>query len=1066
MRAIIHYEPATRRERVALHAWEPAGKVWDIEARPDDQGRFTFELTGETIDPRVIRYKFRFPLEGEAWESDDYERGLPTRDESQEVWSFDFSRRQIRRDPYAAEAPERITFQVVTRERFNGGRLFAWDPRPGGAREFFDQKGRDDAAHVSEFEVPVREWMRRGFHFKLVAPGGENPWEPEWSNRVWRPVDGAEVWMKSGQVSLRERPLQTKQAPIDLIYPRSLTPPPQLVLKDLGEEYREVLQPLGTEPLDADFAVARYEAAVYADAVYVVHSIEREPPHSFYLPLRVMEDDPPRLAPSTALLGVYRWLDARPKRDARVRIVVHPNPRSQFPDTLDLELSVGAAPSDDRTARQRPFARVPASRQADGTWAAEVTVFADLPHSVRLLAADGTAEHPPEELVKSLRTFVLPSGGPTTVHTGDGLKGLARDGGPRFADVPIPQRRDLMASAYSRAIVEAGVFDPEEMPHGATIHDGDVWFAVHAPHAVTAQLLILTNEGRGSARAVAAHRMAVTDDLRYWWCRVPGSEAAHGARYRFLLNGSEEVLDPAARWLDDPGDLWPKNGEGIEGPWSRVVDPAVIRRHFDDSPWRTMGWEALLIYEMHPLRLTRRDRSGAGPRSAFDRVIQELAPGGYLQRLGVTALELMPVHEFPRDISWGYNPSGFFAVDTFYGGPEGLARAVRAAHDAGKGVMLDVVFNHMNDSALQQVARDVYVDGETNWGDMVNYDHPLAVEFFRQALIYLWQTFELDGFRFDATRAIINGHIHDGNILRIPGSGGGWSFMEALHRAQRRAADALGRPWPYLCGENDPTDFEISRPGKPPVLDGLWHFEFHYRLADAAWNTDDKAAEIRREMEYPHNLLRPFYEAVRYGESHDSCSHEQPWKRRIAQRPPWRQGRRMAKAVGAAALLSMGVPMLFMGQEAGEDTPFWFGMDALDMADRYLPLEEYEGGEVDAARVLAWHQDLMGLRNNPGNGLRGNDHQVVGWGRKTVAFTRAGGRFFVVATFGTPDTRQDSGWLGLPGGAAYKEIFNSSWPVFQVEFEPEAANGGYDGWITSGQILNLPSIGAVVLERR
>ena len=88
-------------------------------------------------------------------------------------------------------------------------------------------------------------------------------------------------------------------------------------------------------------------------------------------------------------------------------------------------------------------------------------------------------------------------------------------------------------------------------------------------------------------------------------------------------------------------------------------------------------------------------------------------------------------------------------------------------------------------------------------------------------------------------------------------------------------------------------------------------------------------------------------------------------------------------------------------------------------------------------------------------------------GRRTLAFTCGGGQsLFAVVTFGTPDRRQDSSWLGLPNGSPYKEIFNSSWPVFRVESEPEQANGGYDAQIFSGQVLNLPYIGAVVLERR
>jgi hypothetical protein len=123
---------------------------------------------------------------------------------------------------------------------------------------------------------------------------------------------------------------------------------------------------------------------------------------------------------------------------------------------------------------------------------------------------------------------------------------------------------------------------------------------------------------------------------------------------------------------------------------------------------------------------------------------------------------------------------------------------------------------------------------------------------------------------------------------------------------------------------------------------------------------------------------------------------------------------------------------------------------------------------TDNTRILGWFRQLMGLRNDPTKGLQGDaNYQVVATGNRTVAFTCGEAqRLFVVVTFATPDQRQNSAWLGLPAGSEYKEIFNSSWPDFQVEFEQEQSNGGYDAQISSGQILSLPFIGAVVLERR
>ncbi len=153
-----------------------------------------------------------------------------------------------------------------------------------------------------------------------------------------------------------------------------------------------------------------------------------------------------------------------------------------------------------------------------------------------------------------------------------------------------------------------------------------------------------------------------------------------------------------------------------------------------------------------------------------------------------------------------------------------------------------------------------------------------------------------------------------------------------------------------------------------------------------------------------------------------------------------------------------------MGQEAGEDIPFYFGMDDMTDPSRYLRLDVYESpGEMN--RILAWFRDLLGLRNNPDNGLLGDDDQSVRSTPKTVAFTRRGGRFFAVATLGTPYTVQNLGWLGLPAGAAYKEIFNSTWPAYRMENEPESSNGGYDARLSAGENLRMPAIGAVILER-
>jgi 1,4-alpha-glucan branching enzyme len=363
----------------------------------------------------------------------------------------------------------------------------------------------------------------------------------------------------------------------------------------------------------------------------------------------------------------------------------------------------------------------------------------------------------------------------------------------------------------------------------------------------------------------------------------------------------------------------------------------------------------------------------------------------------------------------------------------------------------------MNDSPLTEIARDVYRNGDA-WGDRINHDHPIVKEFFRQAIVYTWRTFGLDGFRFDDTKTILNNN--------------GWDFLAKVHQSVRAAADAEGRRWPFCVAENDQDSrqWNLSNPAWA-VLDGQWAYDESYRLKDVSydvWNpASDSVGSLKNWMDQPPaGPGRQYFEATRYAESHDRVSEQDPSDKRVAARPPQGLSFQMAKAIGTVAVLARGIPMLFMGQEVGEMRPFSF-----DNNGPVVNPQDHDfapGSATDQTRVLFWFRSLIGLRNDPAKGLRGNDSiQVVSTGRRTLAFTCGSWQsIFVVATFGTPDQAQDSSWLGLPGGSAYKEIFNSSWPAFQVESEPEHSNGSYDARISSGQILYLPFVGAIVLERR
>ncbi|HUI64370.1 MAG TPA: alpha-amylase family glycosyl hydrolase, partial [Bacteroidota bacterium] len=929
-----------------------------------------------------------------------------------------------------------------TQQRFKGGRLYAWNPYDATApAAYFSEASRADP--VSTFVVRLAPWMTGGFHFKLVGAGQNgNDWEPDGSIRVWRPSDGSTMWVKSGQVSVRSKPLTLVSVPVEAVVPVSLEGPAVIDLVDPIENYHQslspTLQPFAGSPL---FLLATYSASIYPDAAYEMSflgAVEGDPALA-----RPFPADPDHVGnPSRLILGSAGWVSAFPTVAASVTLIAQPKSTSTFAAGVTVLTGVGEAIAHDS---------VQAARTPDGNWQATVTVVQTLRNWVRLIPVGGNEPKPYDWI--DTRRFFTPPAAAAKYHTAEGVYGMATSGPVSFAEPP--SRTALMQAAFGAPLAGTGVFGAHEMPHGATLAGADVYFIVHAPHAAWAAL-ILVDENAPGGPTRRQIEMTLTPDTLYWWCAVPSTQALPGARYRFALNDDLEVMDPAAREVQDRGNFETSRGDDPRDSgtsWSLVPDVAAWKAQAHAHAWQTMGWEALLVYELHPKRFTD---LGMGGLASLDLLTDELqlvnrtGVAGYLRTLPVTVLELLPVHEFKSLASWGYNPAFFFAIDSGYGGSGALARFVNTAHAAGRGVFLDMVYNHMNDSPLTQIATDVYRNGDA-WGDKINNAHPMVKEFFRQATVYLWQTFGVDGFRFDSTTTIVQNN--------------GWDFLASIRNAIRAAASSEGRNWPYFVGENDPKYWDITNPAWG-VMDGQWDITELYDLGAAAYDPwdakNDHAGNVKPDMDVPQTWIRQFYEATRFGESHDSVSGQDPGNKRIAARPPFGLGLRMGKAIGALVLLSNGVPLLFMGEEVAETRYFSFDNNG----PVTNPQETAAVG--DNKQVLGWFRALMGLRNDASKGLQGNDNnQVTRTGRRTVAFTcGAGQRLFAVVTFGTPDQRQDSSWLGLPGGSTYKEILNSSWPDYQAEGEIQFTNGGYDAQIYSGQILNLPYIGTVVLERR
>ncbi|MDQ3809585.1 MAG: alpha-amylase family glycosyl hydrolase, partial [Chloroflexota bacterium] len=282
----------------------------------------------------------------------------------------------------------------------------------------------------------------------------------------------------------------------------------------------------------------------------------------------------------------------------------------------------------------------------------------------------------------------------------------------------------------------------------------------------------------------------VRSEAGVWDGLAAGARA--GTRYRYRLDGQEGFPDPYSR----------SQPEGPHGP-SEVVDPS----NFD---WRDQAWPGIsirgqAIYQLHIGAFT-----SAG---TFDAVIPQLPR---LKRLGVTAIEPLPVAEFPGRRNWGYDGVDLFAPSHIYGGPTGLKRLVDAAHLHGLGVILDVVYNHLGPDGnyLRVYSPDYFTSRyETPWGEAINYDGPHSHwvrKFVLDNARYWLAEYHVDGLRLDATHA-----IHDSSERHI-----------LAELSETVAGEAV------LIAETHENDVRYLRPVAEGGfgIDAVWADDFHHAL--------------------------------------------------------------------------------------------------------------------------------------------------------------------------------------------------------------------------------------------
>jgi maltooligosyltrehalose trehalohydrolase len=435
---------------------------------------------------------------------------------------------------------------------------------------------------------------------------------------------------------------------------------------------------------------------------------------------------------------------------------------------------------------------------------------------------------------------------------------------------------------------------PWERPLGARpVSDEEVAFRVWAP--------------RVSAVAVAVSRGATVDldDVGYGvWEGVARARA--GNDYRFVLNG-RKLPDPCTRWQ-------PK---GLRGP-SRVVSVERPRSLADRA-----GLSELVVYELHIGTFSE--------EGTFEGAIPYLEG---LASLGVTAIEVMPVAEFPGARGWGYDGVYLSAAQSSYGGPHGFARLIDAAHASGLAVILDVVYNHVGASGTK--ALDAYgpyftEKYETPWGRAINYDDsecdPVR-EWVLQSAEGWIQDFGVDGLRLDAIHAIFDQSTEH--------------IVEAVAR-RVHAVDA-GAFVIAESGLNDPRVMRRREVGGYGC-DGAWADDFHHALRTLVTDERDgyyaefgHVDQLAKAFHRPHVHDGSYssFRKRRFGAPADDVppdrfvvfcqDHDQVGNRAFGDRLP-------AEARPLAAfctLLSPFTPMLFMGEEYGEDAPFQFFSDHID----------------------------------------------------------------------------------------------------------------------------------------
>ena len=536
-------------------------------------------------------------------------------------------------------------------------------------------------------------------------------------------------------------------------------------------------------------------------------------------------------------------------------------------------------------------------------------------------------------------------------------------------------------------------------------------FRVWAPLAANVQLLL-----DGSLVPMSSEQNG------YWRCDC--SSAGHGMDYAFVLDGGDALPDPRSPWQP----------YGVHGR-SRVLDHSRFR--WSDAGWRPPILSSAVIYELHIGTFTQ--------EGTFDSAVGRLE---YLQQLGITHVELMPVAEFSGAWGWGYDGADLFAPHHGYGGPDGLKRFVDACHAAGLAVLLDVVYNHLGPSGnyLGRFGPYFTTRYSTPWGPAVNLDGAGSSEvrrfFCDNALMWL-RDYHFDGLRIDAIHAFFD-------LSAVP-------FLEQLAGEVKRLEAHLGRSL-VLIAESDLNEPRVVTPTEAGGygIDAQWSDDFHHALHSVL--TGERAGyyqdfgtlgDVGRALEnaFVFDGRRSLFRGRPHGRKPEGLpgwrflgylqTHDQVGNRAKGERSSCLMNVGRLKIGAAMVLCAPFIPMLFQGEEFAAGTPFQyftnheepelaravsegrrrefaaFGWKAADIPDPQDPgtfsRSKVNWTELERephASLLAWHKQLIALRRRTPEFADGRLDQVevrFSESEQWLAFRRGG---YVIALNLSQETRR------------------------------------------------------------